>query len=97
MFIAFSVQQITMTIRLLATGCFVCAQVKVEHPVFDMATQTGIEKQGKVSYYILYTYTINKPHVINIIDKIICETILVQFLTFLQGGWRSWTFQKGYL
>ena len=29
----FLVQQMTMTIRLLATACFVCAQVKVEHPV----------------------------------------------------------------
>ena len=25
----------TMIIRLLATACFVCAQVKVEHPVLD--------------------------------------------------------------
>ena len=31
---AFLVQQMTMTIELLATACFVCAQVKVEHPVF---------------------------------------------------------------
>ena len=30
---AFLVQQMTMTIRLLATACFVYAQVKVEHPV----------------------------------------------------------------
>ena len=30
---AFLVQQMTMTVRLLATACFVCAQVKVEHPV----------------------------------------------------------------
>ena len=29
----FLAQQMTMTIRLLATGCFVHAQVKVEHPV----------------------------------------------------------------
>ena len=27
------VQQMTMITRLLATACFVCAQVKVEHPV----------------------------------------------------------------
>ena len=30
---AFFVQQMTITITLLATDCFVCAQVKVEHPV----------------------------------------------------------------
>ena len=29
----FLIEQMTMTIRLLATGCFVHAQVKVEHPV----------------------------------------------------------------
>ena len=30
----FLVQQMTMTVRLLAIACFVCAQVKVEHPVY---------------------------------------------------------------
>ena len=30
---AFLVQQLTITISLLATTCFLCAQVKVEHPV----------------------------------------------------------------
>ena len=31
-------QQMTMTIRLLATGCFVhvCAQVKVKHPAYKI-------------------------------------------------------------
>ena len=29
----FLVIQMTMTITLLATACFLCAQVKVEHPV----------------------------------------------------------------
>ena len=36
---AFLVQQMTMTIRLLATACFVCAQVKVEHPVSQLSLQ----------------------------------------------------------
>ena len=31
----FLIEQMTMTIRLLATGRFVHAQVKVEHPVCD--------------------------------------------------------------
>ena len=43
---AFLVQQMTMTIRLLATGCFVCAQVKVEHPVIPFK---------KLHKYILIT------------------------------------------
>ena len=34
---AFLVKQMTLTIRLLATACFVCAQVKVEHPVYLFA------------------------------------------------------------
>ena len=34
MSLAFMVQQMTISIRLLAIACFVCAQVKVEHPVF---------------------------------------------------------------
>ena len=33
----FLVEQMTMTIRLLAAGCFVHAQVKVEHPVDEYA------------------------------------------------------------
>ena len=38
----FLVEQMTMTIRLLATACFVYAQVEVEHPVvFGLAPLEG--------------------------------------------------------
>ena len=39
----FLIEQMTMTIRLLATGCFVHAQVKVEHPVnVKVGSQWGL-------------------------------------------------------